>query len=885
MTQIKIIPHTHWDKEWYFTSARSRVYSLADFDEILDVLEQEGDFTYFHLDGQLSIVEEYLAWHPYRSQQFSSLVKKGKLIIGPWYTQPDTLVISGENLIKNLELGIKLSQAYGPYQKIGYLPDSFGMSGQMPQIYRQFELDYAFFRRGTARHLLTNREFLWQGIDGSKIFTHHLHHYGNMAYPPNNPDALVNYFIKMVEMLEPTGNTDIILLFNGEDQKPIRRNLPELVGVGNEKTSFEIEISELSQALQDLEKYYAAQPEKLPKVTGEFTFGQESRTHKSIFSTRADLKQLNNQLENFMTNQLLPISSLAFTLGMLYENKALESIWKNLLLNSAHDSIGNCNSDATNRDIEARYVQGYQVAKELAEFKLREVGQRVIQKDITQFQVYNLLPYERGGICYLEMYSPYQDFRIMDSHGNACPFVLVSIEDVTETYLKKSKKEIGVDNAEDGEWATMICNLYKVSLGLQIQKMPSFGYTTLILKEAQKESHSIATAQTFIDNDFYRLELVNDNINLSLKQSQATIENWVRVLDDGDEGDSYDYSQPDNDWQCWAQWKSFELKVNNLYQEMILAGDLELPKHLDERANKIATIQQSVSLCIRLEANNPYIQLKLKTTNRVDEHRLRLVFNTNQENATSFADTQFGTIQRPVYLAQEEVWQEEGWDEKPRTIDPLISFVTNGFGQGKTQIITEAVREYQFIGEGYRDIAMTVYRSTPFLGKRHLNDRPGRESGTMAPTPDARLMDKKIEATYYCRVMDANVDVTECAQGAKECLTPLIAYQAAQYRNNTDNFVLSQSQERNLPLEYSLFSLRNDQVLSTVEKADDTSSSLLIRSFNPSSTEKCALCPPHSNYWGQAKLVNLLGNPVEFQDELRPCQFVTWKTETKEYDK
>ena len=60
---IKIIPHTHWDKEWYFTSARSLVYSLKDFDEVLDTLDADPDFKCFHLDGQMSIVEEYLELH------------------------------------------------------------------------------------------------------------------------------------------------------------------------------------------------------------------------------------------------------------------------------------------------------------------------------------------------------------------------------------------------------------------------------------------------------------------------------------------------------------------------------------------------------------------------------------------------------------------------------------------------------------------------------------------------------------------------------------------------------------------------------------------------------------------------------------------------------
>ena len=235
---INIIPHTHWDKEWYFTSSRSLIYSLKDFDEIIEVLETNSDFKCFHLDGQLSIIEEYLELHPYKLNQLINLVQNGKLIIGPWYTQPDTLVISGENLLKNLELGIDYAKKFGKYQSIGYLPDSFGMSSQMPQIYKNFNLSFAFFRRGIAKNLVNNREFLWKSPDGSKIFTHNLHHYGNMAYPPNETSEICEYFKNMVTLLQTSSNSNTVLLFNGEDQKPIRKNLPKLIEIGNNNTPF-----------------------------------------------------------------------------------------------------------------------------------------------------------------------------------------------------------------------------------------------------------------------------------------------------------------------------------------------------------------------------------------------------------------------------------------------------------------------------------------------------------------------------------------------------------------------------------------------------------------------------------------------------------------------
>ncbi len=90
---------------------------------------------------------------------------------------------------------MKLSEKYGGHESIGYLPDSFGMSSQMPQIYHHMGLKYAFFRRGIAKHLV-DREFMWESPDGTKMFTHNLHHYGNMAYPPNGKEERSKGIIK-----------------------------------------------------------------------------------------------------------------------------------------------------------------------------------------------------------------------------------------------------------------------------------------------------------------------------------------------------------------------------------------------------------------------------------------------------------------------------------------------------------------------------------------------------------------------------------------------------------------------------------------------------------------------------------------------------------------
>ncbi|EQG51224.1 glycosyl hydrolases family 38 N-terminal domain protein [Clostridioides difficile DA00141] len=59
-TKVHVVPHSHWDREWYFTTSRSKIYLMKDFQDILDILEEKEDFKYFTMDAQASLLDDYL---------------------------------------------------------------------------------------------------------------------------------------------------------------------------------------------------------------------------------------------------------------------------------------------------------------------------------------------------------------------------------------------------------------------------------------------------------------------------------------------------------------------------------------------------------------------------------------------------------------------------------------------------------------------------------------------------------------------------------------------------------------------------------------------------------------------------------------------------------
>ncbi len=132
-----MVAHTHWDREWYspFESFRIRLVEVVD--GLLDLLDGDPSFEHFLLDGQAAAVDDYLEVRPEATARISRLVESGRLAIGPWYVLMDEFCVSGETIVRNLQLGVARAAALGGAMPVGYLPDMFGHVAQMPQLLRQ----------------------------------------------------------------------------------------------------------------------------------------------------------------------------------------------------------------------------------------------------------------------------------------------------------------------------------------------------------------------------------------------------------------------------------------------------------------------------------------------------------------------------------------------------------------------------------------------------------------------------------------------------------------------------------------------------------------------------------------------------------------------------
>lgn len=831
--KVFVVPHTHWDREWFFTSDQAKVYLLKDLKDVLDYLEASGQYGSFLLDGQSSLIEDYLNWRPQERKRVEKLVKEKKLILGPWYTQTDQYLASGESIINNLRIGMKQSDELGGHMNVAYVPDSFGQESSMPQIYQQLGIDDAVLYRGFSLDDTKQSEFTWQGEDGSEISVFRMacgYFIGGVVDETKLAQLMTEEPFKTVV---DQASTDNVLFPNGSDMAPLRFDLPEFIERLNQanKGKFTFEVASLEDYITAVKE---AKPE-LRLITGEQDCGKDMRVHKSISSSRADLKALNTKLQNYLANVVEPVLALGSYFGIPYSTKTLEDLWKKMAKNAAHDSMGNCVSDRVNADIKARYQKAEDIATALVEVTLRQISTGVKNDGhpIT-LTVFNTLPVERGGVISKRIYSPSRNFKIQDYNGQNIPFEITAVKDVTELITSSTIQ------LDPGQAIYLPEKVYQLDVNMQLASIPAFGYKQLSLLSEQDQEIDLPTRQTGtkIENEFYQISVnvdgsldILDKLNNHLYRKQAILE------ENGDDGDSYNYSPAKQDLVSYstAQPHRSQCIQNALSSKLIIDYDFSVPSDLAARAKGLTDVKMPTQMIVTLDQASKLIKFELNVDNRLPKsHRLCIDFDSEVVTNTSIADIQFGTIKRPLKKKQalKDWHQNQGaWQEKPISINTVQSFVAMSDHERGLALIPQGVREYECIGKDNATIRLTVFRTYGMLGKRDLLYRPGRASGDeTVPTPEAEL-NQHLSFELAMTTMQTGYDQAALASEVKAFETPLQVYQYAEFLNGRLTFPFNPV-KRTADPELSLFKTDDQLVISTVEQTEE-GTGYQMRLYNP----------------------------------------------------
>jgi mannosylglycerate hydrolase len=476
MNTVHIVSHTHWDREWYQTFQQFRLKLVHLIDGLLDILHDDINFKYFMLDGQTIVLEDYLQMRPEREDELRRYIQRGRIIIGPWHILPDMFLVSPEAHIRNLLEGDRTSRRFGTKMMVGYMPDSFGHIGQMPQILQGFGIESASLWRGVDDQPC---EFWWQAPNGSQVFMANLRDsYGNGAeLPASDSRRFAELLSERVASLKAHSAASDLLIMYGTDHM-------ETSPLTSSAIAFSDSALEGNKVIHStLPDYIASvrssiQSETLPVVKGELRSSLRSPLLPGVLSTRVWIKQENQACQTLLEKWVEPfnvfagrttVKSGASNINRLsHPASIIRQAWRLLMENHPHDSICGCSIDQVHREMKVRFDQVKQIGEELTRQSLSLLAESVVtdrgpQTDegrlASAVVVFNPSSNPRTDLVNVEINLPagVEAFDLVDETGTTIPHESLGIEsaDLANLILDRKGLREAMTMVNDGRVSGM----------------------------------------------------------------------------------------------------------------------------------------------------------------------------------------------------------------------------------------------------------------------------------------------------------------------------------------------------------------------------------------------------------------------------------------------
>lgn len=883
MTRKKahVISHSHWDREWFLPLESLRFKLVTLMDEVESLLDMEAGFNHFHMDGQMIMLEDYLAVKPAKREKMKQLVADGKLRIGPWYMLQDAFLTSGEANIRNLQYGLEMAKEFGHVEKIGYFPDTFGLYGQVPQLMSQAGFDTVVFGRGVNPTGFNNQvfdsafaskysEMFWESPDGSRVLGILLANwYSNGNEIPVEKEAAKVFWDKKLADVERFASTDEWLFMNGCDHQPVQTDLAEALEVAKELYPDVDFIHSHFERYQDAVKQ-SLEPEKLQTVYGELTSQQSDgwSTLANTASSRIYLKQANEKIERLLERLAEPISVMASEAGVSYPHEYLAFAWKLLMENQIHDSITACSLDEVHREMEVRFEKVEQVTMSLISNAARKLTEQITIAEtgipITIFHAGGVefaktieIELETDEIHFSEMHFeqipdelaklPAQTFRLETSEGVEIPVVVEPLG-IHFNYDLPERK------FRDSYFAR------KYKLTFTVENLPAVGYETLYahaISEVEPEAE-VSSALT-MENRFLKVEVAaNGTYTLFDKMSGIEARGLGAYEDVGDIGNEYMFKEAGDKLRVDTLQSKPEISVlrdDKLGKTIIIHHEIEIPEsasaafaeekrrlvwHPERKSPRSEKrIILKVATELTLNKHDKQLAVRVKIANNADDHRFRVLFPTGVTCETHQAGSVFEVTTRPNKQAKE--WTNPTSDNRKQ------AFVTSG----NVLIATHGLPEYE-VSENGDKLELTLLRAVSEIGD--WGDFPAYEAECH----------REITAEFYVFLTDGSKAInSELPAEVNALLAPVYAMQ---HKPSNKTKILPENQN------FAKWKAANGLVFSTFKLAKDNKR--IVR-FYQTATEPTILQTIHA--WGKSTILEEVSAGQEKTFTVRPNEIITLK--------
>lgn len=347
--EVFAVGHAHIDSAWLWPLRETERKVGRTVGNVLALMEQYPDFKYaFSSAQQYAWIQEK---YPSLFERLRERIADGRVVpVGGMWVEPDTNMPGGEALARQFVVAKRyFAREFSVDPQSVWLPDSFGYSGALPQIARLAGMTGLLTQKLTWNdtNVMPHSTFWWQGIDGSRLFTH---------FPPV---ATYNSDLSSPEMAKASRDF--------EDKGLANKSLAPF-GYGDGGGGPTREMILQGRRLADLEgspkvlltgpdEFFTAAYDQYADHAPTWVGEMYLEYHRGTYTTQHRTKQGNRRSESLLYQAELWATSAAVRAGVPYPYDKLQRIWERVLLMQFHDILPGSSIAWVHRQAEDEYEE------------------------------------------------------------------------------------------------------------------------------------------------------------------------------------------------------------------------------------------------------------------------------------------------------------------------------------------------------------------------------------------------------------------------------------------------------------------------------------------------------------------------------------------------
>ncbi|HWD00359.1 MAG TPA: glycoside hydrolase family 38 C-terminal domain-containing protein [Candidatus Sulfopaludibacter sp.] len=646
---IRLVGNSHIDMAWLWPWTETVEVVRDTFTTALQLMREYPGFTYAQ-----SSVQDY-DWlrekYPAEFREIQQRVKEGRWeLVGGMWVEPDLNMPDGEGLVRQLLVGTRFFKKYFDKDTtIGWNPDSFGYSWQLPQIYKKSGFDTFVTQKMSWNETTAfpHKLFWWESPDGSRVLTYFPHGYSGGINPVSLSQDVADYSAQ-------TKFPEIMHLYGVGDHGggPTRQMLDEAMKMQSPSATYPKTVfSTARQFFDDVETRIKTGGLQVPVWKDEMYL----QYHRGCYTTQSETKRLIRHNEELLQNAE-KFASLAFVNAKRpYSNEEFESIWKRVLFDHFHDIMPGSGIGINYADADRNLEDASLRSEKILDGALDDLSAGIDTAGAgTPVVVYNSLSWDRTAPVSFEVHAPAagQHLEVRDSSGQPLPSQVIS---------------------SDGP---------RLTVQAIAKNVPSMGYEVLHVvsaANARPAASALKVNGTEVENEFLRMKidaktgcitsLINKadgkdavaaggcgNLLQAFKDVPRTQDAWEIRFDQ----DEWDLKQP----------KEVKVVENGPDRVVVrISHTFRAPNHPD-RPDSV--IQQDVTVY----AGVPRVDVRTRVDWQEEHVLLKAAFPVSVQATKATFEIPYGTIERPTTRNTPE---EKAMFEVPAIRWGDISDASHGF--------------------------------------------------------------------------------------------------------------------------------------------------------------------------------------------------------------